>query len=62
MKRPHLSTAEWDFWYDDQHAAKNLPSRDGRDYQTRMSRIAMWTTVMDEHNYLVKRWNDFMSA
>ncbi|MCD1587113.1 hypothetical protein K7H09_13940 [Halomonas sp. IOP_14] len=55
--------------------AKSLPSpdgtadmihrgeiRDGGDYQTRMSRIAVWNIVMDEHNYLVRRWNDFMSA
>ncbi|UBR51706.1 hypothetical protein KF947_09610 [Halomonas sp. FeN2] len=75
LTRPHLSAAEWDFWYDGQPAAKNLPGpdgtsdmihrgeiRDGGDYQTRMSRIAVWNTVMDEHNYLVRRWNDFMSA
>jgi len=75
MKRLHLSAAKWGFWYGGKHAAKSLPSpdgtadmihrgeiRDGGDYQTRMSRIAVWNTVMDEHNYLVRRWNDFMSA
>jgi len=75
LTRPHLSAAEWDFWYGGKPAAKNLPGpdgtsdmihqgeiRDGGDYQTRMSRIAVWNTVMDEHNYLVRRWNDFMSA
>lgn len=62
MKRPHLSAAKWDFWYDGQPAAKSLPGHDGGDYQTRMSRIAMWTAVMDEHNYLVRCWTDFMSA
>ncbi|WP_027957872.1 MULTISPECIES: hypothetical protein [unclassified Halomonas] len=75
MKRPHLSAAEWDFWYGGKPATKSLPGpggtadmihrgeiRDGGDYQTRRCRIAMWNTVMDERNYLVRRWNDFMSA
>lgn len=75
LTRPHLTAAEWGFWYDGQPAAQDLPGpaghcemihhgevRDGGDYRTRMSRIAVWNTVMDEHNYLVRRWNDFMSA
>ncbi|WIX33933.1 extracellular solute-binding protein [Salinicola sp. JS01] len=75
LTRPHLSPAEWDYWYAGKPAAEDLaaPSgasglihrgeiRDGGDYLTRMSRIAVWNTVMDEHNYLVRRWNDFMSA
>ncbi|EHJ94506.1 hypothetical protein [Vreelandella boliviensis] len=75
MKRPHLSAAEWDFWYVGKSAAKSLPGpdstsdlihrgeiRDGGDYQARMSRIAVWNTVMDKHNYWVRCWNDFMSA
>lgn len=75
LTRPHLSAAEWDYWYAGEPASEDLagPSgysgmihrgeiRDGGDYQTRMSRIAVWNTVMDEHNYLVRRWNDFMSA
>ncbi|MBL1268807.1 MAG: hypothetical protein JKY36_00485 [Erythrobacter sp.] len=36
--------------------------RDGGEDQTRMSRIAVWNTVMDERNYLVRRWNDFLLA
>ncbi|WP_205737494.1 hypothetical protein [Halomonas campaniensis] len=75
LTRPHLSAAEWGFWYGGKPAAKNLSGpdctsdmihqgeiRDGGDYQTRMSRVAVWNTVMDEYNYLVRRWNDFMSA
>ena len=75
LTRPHLSPAEWDYWYAGRPASEELddPSgasglihqgeiRDGGDYLTRMSRIAVWNTVMDEHNYLVRRWNDFMSA
>lgn len=75
LTRPHLSRAEWDYWYLGKPAAEPLHGpmdeeimiqcgevRDGGDYTTRMSRIAVWNTVMDEHNYLVRRWNDFMSA
>lgn len=75
LTRPHLSTAEWAFWYGGKPAAKSLPGpdgtadmirrgeiRDGGDYQTRISLIAVWNTVMDEHNHLARRWNDFMSA
>jgi putative spermidine/putrescine transport system substrate-binding protein len=35
---------------------------DGGSYQERMSRIAVWNSVMDEHNYLVRRWNEFLAA
>jgi putative spermidine/putrescine transport system substrate-binding protein len=27
-----------------------------------MGHIAVWNSVMDEHNYLVRRWGDFMRA
>jgi putative spermidine/putrescine transport system substrate-binding protein len=36
--------------------------RDGGNYVARMGRIAVWDSVMDEHNYLVRRWNEFMRA
>jgi putative spermidine/putrescine transport system substrate-binding protein len=25
-----------------------------------LSRIAVWNSFMDEHNYLVRRWNEFL--
>ncbi|WP_413194289.1 ABC transporter substrate-binding protein [Pararobbsia alpina] len=72
--RPYLSDAEWAYWYDGEAARVELPgpmsahlvaagqTRDGGGYAARMSRIAVWDSVMDEHNYLVRRWNDFMRA
>jgi len=36
--------------------------RDGGSYEQRMGHIAVWNSVMDEHNYLVRRWSDFMRA
>ncbi len=72
--REHLDDAEWAYWYDGKPAAAELPGpvsrhlvaagqqRDGGNYMARMGRIAVWDSVMDEHNYLVRRWNDFMRA
>ena len=68
--RSHLSAAEWDFWYGgkpaaevlfDAHGAPLIPAgevRDGGSYEQRMSHIAVWNSVMDEHNYLTRRWQD----
>jgi putative spermidine/putrescine transport system substrate-binding protein len=72
--RSHLTDAEWAYWYDGKPAAAELPGptskhlvtagqqRDGGNYVARMGRIAVWDSVMDEHNYLVRRWNEFMRA
>lgn len=72
--REHLSEAEWDFWYGGKPASDVLPDasgqpliakgevRDGGSYEQRMSHIGVWNSVMDEHNYLVRRWQDFLRA
>lgn len=70
--RAYMSDAEWAYWYDGAQAPTDLPGptsahlvpmgqrRDGGSYAARMSRIAVWDSVMDEHNYLVRRWTEFM--
>ncbi|AZF25251.1 PotD/PotF family extracellular solute-binding protein [Pseudomonas sp. R2-60-08W] len=72
--RDHLSSAEWDYWYAGKPAREELSGsdglplidigevRDGGSYEQRMGHIAVWNSVMDEHNYLVRRWGDFMRA
>jgi putative spermidine/putrescine transport system substrate-binding protein len=72
--RVQMSDAEWAYWYDGARASADLPGptskhlvpvgqmRDGGDYVARMSRIAVWDSVMDEHNYLVRRWTEFMRS
>lgn len=72
--RDHLSSAEWDYWYAGKPAREELLGsdglplidvgevRDGGSYEARMGHIAVWNSVMDEHNYLVRRWGDFMRA
>ena len=71
--RAHLSNDEWGYWYEGRPAHGDLPAPDGRiavragqsrsggSYWRRASRIAVWNTTMDEHNYLVRRWNQFVA-
>ena len=36
--------------------------RDGGSYENRFKNIAVWNSLMDENDYLVKRWTEFLSA
>ncbi|MCS5881304.1 hypothetical protein LNP17_20335 [Klebsiella variicola subsp. variicola] len=68
--RACLSQAEWDYWYAGKPAAELLldasgaplipagERRDGGSYEQRMGHIAVWNSVMDEHNYLTRRWQE----
>ena len=74
LVRPHLSGAEWDYWYAGRPAAEVLtnpagePSvsvgelREGGSYLERMSRVRVWNAFMDEHTYIVRRWREFLEA
>jgi putative spermidine/putrescine transport system substrate-binding protein len=42
--------------------AKAGSVRDGGSYETRMGGIACWNAVMDENEYMVKKWNEFVAA
>lgn len=71
--RAVLDPAEWDYWYDGQPAARPLPGptgdiavqtgeyRSGGSYRERAAHVAVWNTTMDEHNYLVRRWNELIA-
>ncbi|WOD14812.1 ABC transporter substrate-binding protein [Paraburkholderia kirstenboschensis] len=74
QSRAHMEANEWAYWYDGARASADLPGpiskhlvpagqmRDGGSYVARMSRVAVWDSVMDEHNYLVRRWTEFMRS
>lgn len=74
MARKHLSPAEWDYWYAGRPATETLVNqfgqpaiapgelREGGSHSERMSRVRVWNTFMDEHNYLVRRWTEFLAA
>jgi putative spermidine/putrescine transport system substrate-binding protein len=72
--KKYLEPAEWDYWYDGKPAAKDLADpfgtviikkgdvRTGGSYWDRYSHIAVWNSLMDENDYLVKRWTEFLTA
>ena len=72
--RRRLSPAEWDYWYEGKPAREDLPDpfgevcvhagevRAGGGYVERMARVRVWNTIMDDHNYLARRWNEFLNA
>lgn len=72
--KPHLSSAEWDYWYEGKPAATDLLGPDGQksinkgmmrnggSYWQRLSNIAVWNTVMDSYDYTLPRWHEFLLA
>ena len=72
--RASLSPEEWDYWYDGKPAAVEIKDpfgavmeqpgrvRDGGSFADRIGSIRCWNTTMDEGEYLVQRWNDFVAS
>ncbi len=70
--RPYLSDDEWNYWYMGKPAAAALrntfgeisvaagETRTGGSYVKRFSNIAIWNTVMDEYEYTLTRWREFL--
>jgi len=36
--------------------------RDGGSFEARMGAVACWNAVMDENDYMVRKWNEFIAA
>ncbi len=72
--RAAIDPAEWDYWYEGKPATRALPGTDGRavvragavraggSYWHRAEHITVWNTVMDEYNYLTRRWSEFSAS
>jgi putative spermidine/putrescine transport system substrate-binding protein len=72
--KKYLEPSEWDYWYEGKPAAKDLADpfgtiiikkgdvRTGGSYWNRYSKIAVWNSLMDENDYLTKRWTEFLNA
>ena len=70
--RAHLSADEWAYWYSGDEAQSDLlgpagqtvvklgARRSGGSCADRTNRIAVWNTVMDEHNYAARAWGRFV--
>jgi putative spermidine/putrescine transport system substrate-binding protein len=65
---------EWDYWMLGRPAAQDIKApdgtllekagtvRDGGSYEARMGAVACWNAVMDENDYMVRKWNEFIAA
>src|SRR6267143_170676 len=65
---------EWAFWMEGKPAEKDIKApdgtllekagtvRDGGSYEARMGAVACWNAVMDENDYMVRKWNEFIAA
>ena len=69
-----MSDNEWGYWYLGKPATADIVSpqgqkiasagdvRDGGSYDERMGHVACWNSVMDENQYMVRKWNEFIAA
>jgi putative spermidine/putrescine transport system substrate-binding protein len=69
-----MSEDEWGFWFEGKAATGDIVSpsgtviekagavRDGGSFENRMGKVACWNAVMDENQYMVRKWNEFIAA
>ena len=69
-----MSADEWGFWMEGKPAQADILSpegkvmekagtvRDGGSFQERMGSVACWNAVMDENDYMVRKWNEFIAS
>ena len=72
--REFMSENEWGYWYEGLPATDVITSpfgdplaaagdvRDGGSFEERMGAVACWNSVMDENQYMVRKWNEFIAA
>ncbi|ABA80941.1 extracellular solute-binding protein [Rhodobacter sphaeroides] len=69
-----MSENEWGYWFEGKPATDTITNpqgqamaqagevRDGGSFEERMGRVACWNSVMDENQYMVRKWNEFIAA
>ena len=69
-----MSEDEWGYWYEGKESQGDIVSpsgqvlegpgavRDGGAFLDRMGAVACWNSVMDENQYMVRKWNEFIAA
>ena len=72
--KDHMSENEWGYWFEGKEAAEPITNpfgdvmaqageiRDGGSFEDRMGAVACWNAVMDENQYMVRQWNEFIAA
>ncbi|MBE3638381.1 ABC transporter substrate-binding protein [Mangrovicoccus algicola] len=69
-----MSENEWGYWFEGKEATGEITSpfgdvlaqagevRDGGSFYDRMGSVACWNAVMDENQYMVRKWNEFIAS
>ncbi|MCV6822936.1 MULTISPECIES: ABC transporter substrate-binding protein [Halocynthiibacter] len=69
-----MSENEWGYWYEGKEATDVITSptgdqlavagdvRDGGSFTERMGSVVCWNSVMDENQYMVRKWNEFIAS
>ena len=72
--KANMEPYEWAFWMEGKPAEKDIKApdgsllekagtiRDGGSYEARMGGVTCWNAVMDENDYMVRKWNEFIAA
>ncbi|PIL17355.1 ABC transporter substrate-binding protein [Puniceibacterium antarcticum] len=70
----YMSENEWGYWFEGKEATDVITSpfgdplaqvgemRDGGSFEQRMGSVACWNSVMDQNQYMVRKWNEFIAA
>lgn len=74
LSKKYLTQNEWDYWYSGkptnvdlrntygQVSVKKGDIRTGGSYEQRFSNVAVWNTVMENYEYSLSKWNEFLLA
>jgi putative spermidine/putrescine transport system substrate-binding protein len=72
--KANMEPYEWAYWMEGKKAEKDIHApdgsllekagavRDGGTYDERMGAVVCWNAVMDENDYMVRKWNEFIAA
>lgn len=72
--KANMTADEWGYWMEGKAAMSDIKApdgsllekagskRDGGSYDERMGSVACWNAVMDENDYMVRKWNEFIAA
>lgn len=72
--KEYMSANEWGYWFEGKPGAEDITNpfgdvmakagelRDGGSFHERMGHVACWNSVMDENQYMVRKWNEFIAA
>ncbi|MBY6090255.1 ABC transporter substrate-binding protein [Pseudooceanicola sp. 502str34] len=69
-----MTANEWGYWFEGKEAVEPISNpfgdvmaqagetRDGGSFYERMGSVACWNAVMDENQYMVRKWNEFIAS